>query len=295
MAKLALILVFILPLKSIASSCCGQSPTSFTVLSLQQKLSLSTAVSLTDSVGRVFNDSKEFYVWNDKERKVQNLKLDIATSLNSSSQVFLSSSYSIGTYQSSGAQSSAYNFSDILLGYNHEVVPEYSFSYWKPVVYLTALVNLPTGNSIYDKNSLGEGAGVTGHNQTGYGFGVTLKKVYYPLTLTLQAKVLELLKTEILSTRVSGFYDSSISLLSSYSAFEYIAHLGLSFNHLSSREVNGYNSGSAQKSTLMIGLQRPLNDSIHVGISYADQTLIGNAKNTLLNRTYSINLNYNYF
>lgn len=294
--QLITLAIFLLaPAYGWSSSCCGQAPTSFTVLSLHQKLSLTTGYTLSDSVGRVYQDPNEFFVFENKKRTVQTLSINMASQITDRSQAFIAFGQSYGAYESAGTKTTAEHLTDTLVGYNYEILPEYSFSYWKPNVYLSALVNLPTGRSIYDNNSLGEAAGVTGHNQYGIGLGITLKKVYYPLTLSFQAKTIELIGTSINSTQVSGFYDSSLSLIGSFAFQNFTTSLGLSYNDLSTRTVNTINSAGANNTTVLFSVQTPLKDSVFLGLSYSDQTLLGRSKNTLLNRNYSLNLNYNYF
>lgn len=280
---------------SFASSCCGQSSTNFTILNLQQKLNVNTSFSTSNSVGRVFENSDKFYVFKDKQRKTQLIKLDIAGSLTDRSQIFINTGYQKGSYQDQYSSDSSYNFSDTLIGFSYESLPEYNFSYWKPVIYLTALVNLPTGNSIYDKNSLGEGAGVSGHNQYGAGLGITFIKVYYPLKFSLQTKLIELFKDNINGEQISGFTESSISFNTSYSLNAYILKSGITYSYLSSRLFNLNPTSSSKSTTLSFGIQSLISDKVSIGLNYADQTLLGSPKNTVLNRSISASMNYNYY
>lgn len=295
MARYFVIVFLFASIKSHASSCCGQAPTSFTVLSLNQKLSLTTSLSYTESIGRVYQDSDKFFVFKDKKRSVETLNLSVASQVSERSQVFATLGHSKGHFESSGLSTSAQHISDTLLGWTYEAVPEYSFSYWKPTVYLSALVNLPTGRSIYDEQSLGEAAGVTGHNQYGVGFGVTLKKVYYPISLSLQFKTIELFEEQINKVQVSNFYDSSISFITSYNFQKVTTSFGLNYNQLSKRTVNGVSSEGSNNTMVLIALQTPINENLFVSLNYSDQTLIGKSRNTLLNRNLGLSFNYNYF
>ncbi len=284
-----------------ASSCCGQSPASFTILSLEQRLSLSTSYSVIQTAGRMMplRGNDQFFLFEDRSREVQALNLNVASGFATRQQVFVTTSLMRGLYQDDVGRETSQSLSDTLVGYSYEALPEYRFSYWKPVVYLSVLANLPTGRSIYDTSSLTEGAGVTGHNQWGAGLGVTLKKVYFPLTLTLQMKTLQLFPETIERTKVSGFFDSSVAFLVNYaSPFWNVAlNGGITFNHLSPRTIESSRTSSLemQNTSVLVGLQRPITESWGAGITYTDQTLVGEARNTLLNRTYTMNLNYTYF
>ncbi len=283
---------------AVANSCCGQSPASFPVLAMGQKINVTTGYTSIDSMGRIF-DSNEFYQWTQKERRVQSYSLSAASTLAERHQLFVNSAFLSGEFQQEGTSSYSNHFSDTQVGYNYELLPEYSFSYWKPVVYVSALFNLPTGHSIYDGARLGEGADISGHNQWGAGLGLTFRKVYHPLTLTLQARSLQIFSKTFSDVQVSNFFDSSLAFLMSYALpwWNLQSNAGLTFSHLSERKIHpsDLTSGISQRWTLLAGLQRSLNASWVMGFNYSDQTLIGPAQNTLLNRSININFNYSYF
>jgi hypothetical protein len=252
---------------------------------------------MIESEGRIYN-SNEFHVWKNKNRQIQSLQLNLAGTVTSSQQYFITTSFLDGRYSDSIGSGSSQHLSDTQMGYTFEVIPEYSFSYLRPVVYLSLLANLPTGKSIYDDSSLSEGTDVTGHNQWGLGMGLTARKVYFPLTLTLQARSLRMFAKTFNQLNVSDFYDSSIALLFNYATrFKDVSlNLGLTAYHLSKRSIGtGAESGVMQNLTVILGLQKPLNESWNVGLNYSDQTLVGPAKNSILNRTITLNVNYNYF
>ncbi len=280
-----------------ANSCCGQSPASFTVLALEQKLSVNTTYSAIESQGRVFN-SDEFYIWEQKTRRIQSMQLNVAGTWQSRHQYFLSSSYLQSEYKDNFSSGNASHLSDTVLGYTYEALPEYSYSPLRPLIYLTLMANLPTGKSIYDTSTLNEGTDVTGHHQWGLGAGLTLRKVYFPVTLTLQARSLYLFAKKFSQIEVSGFFDSSLSALANYATrfYDVSINTGFTFNHLSPRTISpGETSLSSQNITFIMGLQKPLNEAWNVGLNYTDQTLIGPAKNSILNKTISLNFNYNYY
>lgn len=301
MAHRILIIITISLIASIAqaNSCCGQSPASFTILSLQQKLSLSLSHTLIRSAGRVYSDPKQFFIWENKRRQIQSTTLNAAGTFGQRHQLFINTSFMSSSYEDAVEKANAHHLSDTLLGYSYELLPEYSFSYWKPIIYITALLSLPTGHSIYDHSQISEGTEVTGHNQWGMGVGITAKKVYFPYTLTLQARSIRLLPEEFPLTEVLGFYDHSMAFLVNYaSTFWSLAfNAGITWSYLSERRLQPSNisSNSTQVNTILIGLQKPLDEHWSAGINYSDQTLLGPARNTILNRNYSFNINYNYF
>jgi hypothetical protein len=296
---LSLLMMVIGPTRALASSCCGQTPTSYLVLYRHQKYSLSPSLGYTQSLGRVY-ESKDFNVWSkDKQRTVQTMNLNAAVSLGESSQFFASSGYLAATYTEQGASSSAGHFSDTQVGYSYELLPEYTFSPWKPVIFISALVNLPTGHSIYDRNELSEGSDVTGHDQWGAGLGMTARKVVFPFTLVLQGKVLRLLDKDFGTVRVSGFFDSSLAGFATYATrlWDISFTGGLTYNELTSRRLSTIAQPSAptKVTTVIFSVQKPISDAVSMSFAVSDQSLLGSPQNTLLNRSYNMNISYNYF
>jgi len=264
---------------------------------LEQTLSVNASYSYIQAQGRIYNPDA-FVVWNNKERNVQAYQLSAASSFAERQQVFINTSLLSSHYKDVYQNGQEQHLSDTQVGYHYEVLPEYSFSPWRPVIHASVLANLPTGKSIYDNIKLSEGTDVTGHNQWGLGVGLTARKVYFPITLILQARSLQIFKKQFANVEVGSFYDSSVAFLTSY-ALPWKAitlNAGLTTNHLSSRTLGtGGSSDTMQNTTLLVGLQKSLNDTWNVGCNYSDQTLLGPAKNSILNKTLTLNLNYNYY
>jgi hypothetical protein len=298
MERFFLILIFsCIPCLAQANSCCGQTPASFPVLALDQKISVNTSYSVSTAEGRIYNPD-QFVVWNSKDRQVQSLQLSVAGTLRSRHQFYANTAFVKSQFQDFHQNDHAQSMSDTQAGYSYEVLPEFSYSRWRPVIYTSLLLNLPTGKSIYDNTQLSEGTDVTGHNQWGLGVGFTMRKVYFPVTLLLQGRALQILKRQFSNVEVSSFYDSSLAMLGSYSLNwqALTLHLGVTTNHLSSRTLNSsIESQSMQNTSLLVGLQKSMNETWTVGLNYSDQTLLGPAKNSVLNKTFTMNLNYNYF
>ena len=298
MARLLLISFIILQWTTAsANSCCGQSPASFPVLALDQKLSINTSYSVSQAQGRIYSP-EEFVVWNSKERQVQSLQLSIAGTVRSRHQFYVNTALLNSKFKDEYQNADSQNFSDTQLGYSYEVLPEYSFSYWKPIIHTSLLMNVPTGKSIYDNIELSEGTDVTGHNQWGLGVGLTARKVYFPFTLILQGRSLQMFKKQFSNVEVGTFYDSSLAFLGSYALTwkAVVLNFGVTTNHLSARSLNSRDeSQSMQNTSLLVGLQKSFGEAWNVGFNYSDQTLLGPAKNSILNKTVTLNINYNYF
>ncbi|MGH1468041.1 MAG: hypothetical protein ACRBBP_04055 [Bdellovibrionales bacterium] len=283
-----------------ASSCCGQSSSSYTVLFLGQKSAVNMGTGYTEVEGRVFSGSNEFHIWGeDKKAYKKRLSLDWAYSFSTRHQVFSKMSFFENNYEDSFGEENSSSVSDAVLGYSYEILPEYTYSKWKPVVYVSSFINLPFGVSAYDKKSLSEGAGVTGHDQFGAGLGVSVRKVFYPLTVLAQVKAVRLLGKTFDGMKVSGFYDGSASFLVSYASpfWNLGVSSGLTWSYLSKREIfdNRISSDSSDSVTFLVSAQKVLNEEMSLTVAYSDQTILGTPQNTLLSKVYSLNLNYNFF
>lgn len=286
-----------LSLKAQASSCCGQSSASYTVLFLKQKLSTSFGVSYTDTQGRVNGGSTDFTVWSKKKSQKQTFSFNGAFALSERNQVFMTASFLEASYEDSFGGDQGSSLSDVLLGYSFEALPEYTYSAWKPEVYVSTFLNLPTGTSAYDAKALSEGAGVTGHDQLGAGVGLSIRKVRVPFILLTQLKVIRLFGKDFSGDEVSGFNDSSASAMVTYgsSLWGLGFSTGLTWAHLSGRRLNGFKAGSSKSVTTIFSIQKVINEDFSASVSYSDQTLLGSPRNTLLNKAYSFNLSYNFY
>lgn len=256
-------------------------------------------MSYTQSIGRVY-EANDFYIWDSsKKREISGLNLNFSKALNERQQILINSGVLFSSFQDNTGLNQANHASDTLLGYSYEALPEYSFSAWKPNIHLSALVNVPTGHSIYDTNYLSEGSDVTGFNQWGAGVGVSMRKVYFPISITWQSKGLLLLPKKFSAVEVSNFWDISTAVFANYSTnfWGLSSTVGMTWNQtLPKTLVNtGVTSSTTQVTTLIVSIQKVIDENFSLGISYSDQTLIGNPSNTLLNRIVSANLSYMKF
>lgn len=293
MATLLLIFTYL----SHGNSCCGQTPSSFPVLYQQESVLISASLAQSQSLGRIYNDPNAFYVWNsDKKRTLSAFNVAVGTTFTEHHQIFLNTAMMRGQWQDAEGKAYKDHLADSQLGYSYELLPEYTYSPWKPVVFVSALMNLPTGKSIYDVNELSEGADVTGANQWGTGGGVTARKVLFPFTLVLQGKYLRLLPKSFAAADVGASDDVAASGFMTYAQrdWDMTFTAGITWSYLSSREIKnrGLSSEPTESCNVILSLQKIIGRRYSMGLSYSDQSLVGRARNTLINQTYSMNFNY---
>lgn len=286
-----------------ASPCCGQNSSSLNVMTLRQDYNVSITQSQMTSLGRVYNATGDFFIWQDsKERSVSITQISLGLKLNERWQMFLGSAYQHSEYQSSGFQQSEKHMMDTSVGVTYELLPEYTFSYYKPIVYMTVFANLPTGHSVFDGQAGPENIKVSGHDQWGLGLGFTLQKILQPWSVMLQIKSLRLFSESFDQTSVEGFFDSSVQFMLGYSLplWDLNLNFGITQLELSERQLSLSNSSNISvpnsRSTLLnFGLSKNISESMSMALSYSDQTLLGKPKNTLLAQGVNFILTYNAF
>jgi hypothetical protein len=285
--------------QSIASPCCGQSSSSLGVMTQRQRMNLSVSQSQSSAFGRVYDSSDDFYVWQDsKERIMDSTQLSISYKLNERLQSFFNTAYQVATYKDFGFKQSDQNLTDTTLGFTYEILPEYTFSYYRPTVYLSVFSNLPTGNSIFKGNSGAENISVSGHGQWGVGVGVTVNKIILPWSVLIQVKSLRLVDKDFGNAQVRGFFDSSAQLTMGYALKFLDLNLtaGILSLELSERRVryqDEFDIPASRSTALSFGIAKPILENMVVAFNYSDQSLIGSPRNSLLSQTVSLNFAYN--
>lgn len=295
------VLIYFFHFKIVASPCCGQSSSGLNVMTLRQSYSLNVTQSYSQALGRVYDSDPSFYVWPDsKQRTLSLTQLAFAVGVAPKIQILVNSAFQTAQFQDGDYQKSQSQFTDTTLGLSYEFLSEYKFSLYKPTGYLTLLTNLPTGQSVFDLDSGPEAINVSGHDQWGFGLGLTLNKVILPWTFLFQARSMYLSKKEFENSEVGDFFDSSFLFSLSYNLAKpnLVLSLGLTQFVLSSRTVQSFRqvhvSGS-RSTALQFGILKSITDLLALSLTYSDQTLLGDPENSLLSQTISLNLNVNYY
>lgn len=307
---LALSLIFaaasLVSLSSYASPCCGQNSSSLNVMTLRQGFSLSLSQTEMQSLGRVYDADNSFFVWPDsKSRDVSITQLSAGLGINERWQLQMVSSWQRASYSSQEFSQTEASMMDTLLGVTYELWPEYSFSFYKPIVYVSLLANIPTGRSVFETGAGPENIAVTGHGQWGGGLAVTLQKTIRPWFLSIQLRSLRLFADSWDETRVDGFYDSSAQMLFGYSLpfWDLNINFGLTQLELSERSVKinsslvsaNIKSPNSRSTMLNFGISRSVTENMNLALNFSDQTLLGQPKNTLLGQSVSLVVSYNKF
>ncbi len=292
---------------ALASSCCGQNSTNLNVMVQRQSYSLNLSHSLVSGVGRVFDPSNGFLVWqNEKSRQVHLTQIGGGFKIDSRLQAFVNAGYQTGIFEEFNFRQAESEMTDTSLGITYELLSEYTFSYYKPTVFITTFINLPTGRSVYEGQPGAENIAVSGHNQWGVGLGVTLYKVIAPWSILIQARSLRLSSKQFGDVNVQSFYDSSVQMILGYSLPFWKLNLNLSLTQMEmsdgsvtskrvSQSLNFDQDANSRSTALGIGFSRLITEKINLNFIYTDQSLIGRPKNTLITQGANIVLSYSNF
>ena len=294
--------------KAFSLSCCGSSPVNYYIPEDHQDLNFTLGYSNVHAVGRVFQDTKNFIKWTDKERLLNIIHFSASYKVKEKLSLSLQNAYYYSTYKDSSLDQVDENFGDTLLSINYEpnIYKIKSSPFKNSRVYTSALVNFPTGRSIFENRILPEAANVTGHDLWGLGAGLTVLKRIKNYNLDLQTKILNIFSDRINNQFISSYYDISISLMlsKSFSFFStqsptWQISTGLNWSYVSKRKRRGFevvgenlSALSNQKTAAFFKLRKSFDDFNFI-LSYSDETLLGRPRNTIINRTFLINLSKN--
>lgn len=293
-------------LSSYASPCCGQSSSSLNIMTQRQGFNLSLSQTEMQSLGRVYDADNSFFIWPDsKSRDVSITQFSAGLAMRERWQLHIASSWQRANYLSEGFGQTEVGMMDTMLGVTYELLPEYSFSYYKPIVYLSLLANIPTGRSVFEGRAGPENIAVTGHGQWGGGLALTLQKTIRPWFALIQIRSLRLFADSWGETSVGDFYNSSAQLLLGYNLpfWDLNFNFGVTQLELSDRSVTldsalistNVASPNSRSTMLSFGLSRSLTENMNFALSFNDQTFLGEPKNTLLGQSVSLVLSYNKF
>ena len=296
---LAVLFVSFISINSYASNCCGGAPTVFHLPQNNQKINFNLGFSQVNGVGRVFQDSSDFVEWTTRERTLDVVNFSgsymVMDRLSFSGQ----SGFFYSHYEDSFGKVTDQNWGDTLLALNFEAMPEYTYSAYKPKIFTSILLNIPTGRSIFEDGASPEGANVTGHGLWGLGLGLTLTKTWSPYMLNIQTKALQIFSGTIDEQTISDYIDFSSSIrFTTFINNKWAILFGADWSYISERERtffeivgNNLEALSSQRTSVVFGLNYSINLESTISLTYLDQTLLGQPRNTVINRTIGLNLN----
>lgn len=273
-----------------AASCCGGGFAFPALILGDDKGLLSTSLSQSKVTDDVLENSK--WVRRSDNNQSQTLKLEGALLLSDSVQAGLVLpiiSRQIANEQSSG-------LGDISTNLGYEILPELSYSKWKPKGVAFLQVTLPTSPSVYDF-STAQASDSRGRGFFTLGGGVILTKVFGAWDVNTSAEVHRSFERTFDSEAAGGKitalpgWGHSLTVGGGWNIADVRLGTSLSTLYEDAIQTRGAQSsqGAAQKNmtwtavaSYMLGLEAA------VTLSYADQTLFGAPENTTLSKTLTL-------
>lgn len=184
---------------------------------------------------------------------------------------------------------------DLLLTSAYEVLPEWSYSEWKPKGLMYLNLTLPTGKSIHEVNN-GDLSQTSGNGFYKLSTGLFLQKIKDTYDFSITPEVQYSFQRTFSETRstVNAGPGASLSLSAAKSFHD--VRIGISFQPTIQFKTktrfleNQITSTSGEKTNVntSLDLGYTLNDENALSLSYLDQTLFGPAKNTTLSRSLTL-------
>jgi hypothetical protein len=294
----ALVCGFFFSPASFAASCCAGNAAAPALISGDERMQMDVLFSHSSVVGNVEEGVPVF--WSPKESETtQTVRIDAAT--------LISDRWQIGTMvpvvqqqvNRQGLDRSATALGDVRMNVGYEILPEWTYSVWRPKGYVFAQLMLPTGKSSYDTSDFSE-ADAVGRGFYTVALGSLLVKRWSSWDAFLipelhygfarRFDVTELHDAETVSPRLGasvGFGGGwSYGPLRVGLRFQPVYNQPKKIQTSSNVVYAGYQLSwdTGADLTYLVG------DDWSVTGSYTDQTLLGPAVNSYLSRTFALML-----
>lgn len=275
-----------------ASSCCVSNTSVSNLMILPSKWQQTFSVAQNRIIGDVNDKGKSTFRDSDNRDVTNTARLDLAYGWTGKYQSGVSLKYQNRTRELSGDSSSDSGWSDVGLSHAYKL-PVYDR------LWAFQTLNIPTASSIYDsKSQFKVDAMGTGTYQTSAGvFGIHAEKVWdLVYSSEIHHSFARTIRAQGNTTEVGSFWGGSLTLGAGYVPFRSKIRYGVSvsprYEEAKNVVVNGTKS-DGQRSLLWdsgVNLSYTYDANYAFGASYVDQTLAGPARNTLLGRTLSVQL-----
>jgi hypothetical protein len=299
MYRFRILIIFILVLNAphlFAAACCGGGA-SFPSLILSDD---QAQVGLSSSYSRVVGDvpSHGIAVFRSSEKKESNLTyaIDASGIFYDRWQVGAQLAVIRHSYETSKNNFSAWDFGDAAATLGYEILPEYAYSIWKPRGFLFMQAIFPTGKNVYESKMPGA-VDAGGKGYYSLSIGSFLIKSWHEWDTSLRCayvhsfpKKFNLSDGSQIWVRPGYLMNAALSL--GYSPGKSLWRIGMGLNPSYTAYEKSKNYRLVWNSTF--DLSRILFSRWVTGLSYNDQTLMGPAKNTTLERGITFFLRYRW-
>lgn len=282
---LVILLSLSMPSLAFGASCCSGGSNLSSIITNDDRFQTRLAFLNEFVVGRVGTGSA---IFNDDFTEQRNLiaNFSAAYSFHPRWQAGLSIPFQ---YRVNGDRSKE-GPGDLRLNSAFEVLPLYEYSVWKPRVFVFATAVMPSGESAY--NTRDPEIGSFGRGFYSLGGGFLLSKDWLKADAFLSQELLHSFKRSFAIEEVEPGMRSVTSLGAGYhfGNLRVGSSLGLEYEGERKFLKSGDRTGYSLVWNLGADLTYRFTDLLASTLTYADQTLIGPARNTSLSRSLSLGL-----
>ncbi len=280
-----------------ASPCCGSRSAMPNLITGDFRAQMGLAFSnsaITESSGidgQITNKS------NQSHEVQETLSLSTAYLFDPYWQLNLSVPVRKNSYQTSQSRETDTALGDIKFGLAYEALPELSYSFWRPRVFVYSTLTLPTGRSSYEaQNRLATDISGRGFYTTS--IGAAAFKIFTPVDLYFASEFSRGFKRNFetnsgpISVNPRYTFSSSVGAGISPWSGQWRYGFNLSYNMEARQDIEGRNISGGQARYLwdtQLNASTMLNN-YSIVFSYSDQTLIQKAKNIGLSKTLGLSL-----
>jgi len=289
--------VFVLFLPNVwAAPCCGTTANNPSLITGDDRFQITSTLSAGQVLAEVSVDGKIKYRPSSDSEQSQSLRLDLASLISDRIQMGLTLPLIRRTRSRSANSVDAMGLGDISLSLSYEALPEWSYSLWRPKLFLFVTGTVPTGGSIYDAEKL-YSIDSRGRGFYGASIGALLLKAWGNVDVSFLVEGHQLFSkekaTNLGSLRFSPDLGNSQTLASGWSPGGGNFRLGLALSRSDEGAVksSGVFEGRGEPTQLWTAstqLGYLVNSETSLNLNFSDQTWIGKSSNTALARSVAI-------
>lgn len=271
------------------SSCCGGGASTTALITNNDKAQLTTSLLFSSVHAQARTDGKWQKLDGDKTKETYTI--EGSTLLSDRTQFGMSVPFQRNSYDAPHDVSGS-GVGDIRLNFAYEAVTDWTYSKYRPKVYVYTQGLIPTGKSIYDTQSV-EAVDSTGMGLWGLGVGVMALKTIKKWDANANLFIQKLFERSFDGTRIDPGNVYQFSLGAGYNTKDwrfginnlaYVQDSGVATNTVSSKiSTERYISSTLNVSYMV-------EEDLSVTASYSDQTLLGKPVNTQLSRGVFLSL-----
>lgn len=286
---LAFAFIFLTSLQIVlASACCSSGSALPALITGDDQFQLSNSFSSSFVVAEVDSDGESYFYDDPTNETLYGVNLSSAVMFPHRLQAGAQVPFQWRTL----GERSDEGVGDIKLNFAFEAFPLYSYSAWRPQVFIFTAIKFPTGKSTYESDEPRLDTFGKGFYTPSLGF-LTIKS-WRKWDLSLSGEWGAPLARQFNSESIDPGFTYSALISGGYHVTDFRLGLSLGPNYEEPSKLKRANVRSKAKLAwdTSVSFSYVQNDFWSYSISYLDQTLFGPAQNTKLNRSFSVAMTY---